>query len=445
MPIVRKRGYFQLFYWFHMCTIPWLFIMLLHGKKFWIWIMLPFFCYLIEKLLKYRKTSSNKFGDTIITEAFVLPSKVVHLVIRKPPKFYFKPGDYVFMNIPAIAKYEWHPFSISSAPENSKFIWLHIRACGNWTNKLYSYSLSSKFDMSLTCANGGCGSPNSNMRANMRQRMSKSLNDSNLFPIFANDKKQLALFALNEHEAMLNEKAKEKEKNFQENIKKIVSFSGSQTDINGNFIMKEKVELFDKKEQEQGQTIGKLYRSLSFDNETDSPKDKENKDENDGDPSESTPKFILNQEDIHSTDQSFLSANGEHSKLKQEKASKKSFRRSQSLNCRSKNKSISNDNLLDKVDSNDKSKERRVKFKKIPSADEQNISLNLSSRYKKSFDLEKMKQFLLSKNPINLNLKEKVMNNSLLNNNKSMLNGQEDLHQTLIDLEEDNLATEQNK
>ena len=140
-----------------------------------------------------------------------------------------------------------------------------------------------------------------------------------------------------------------------------------------------------------------------------------------------------------------MSANGEHSKLKQEKASKKSFRRSQSLNCRSKNKSNSNDNLLDRVDSKDKSKERRVKFKKILSADEQNISLNLSSRYKKSFDLEKMKQFLLSKNPINLNLKEKVMNNSLLNNKKSNLNGQEDLHQTLIDLEEDNLATDQNK
>ena len=123
--------------------------------------------------------SSNKFGDTVITEAFVLPSKVIHLVIRKPPKFRFKPGDYVFINIPIIAKYEWHPFSISSAPENCDYLWLHVKACGNWTNKLYSYSLSSKFDLSTSFA-----SQSSNLRATMRSRMSKSLNDSNAFPLF---------------------------------------------------------------------------------------------------------------------------------------------------------------------------------------------------------------------------------------------------------------------
>jgi hypothetical protein len=123
--------------------------------------------------------SSNKFGDTVITEAFVLPSKVIHLVVRKPPKFRFKPGDYVFINIPIIAKYEWHPFSISSAPENCDYLWLHVKACGNWTNKLYSYSLSSKFDLSTSFA-----SQSSNLRATMRSRMSKSLNDSNAFPLF---------------------------------------------------------------------------------------------------------------------------------------------------------------------------------------------------------------------------------------------------------------------
>jgi NADPH oxidase 5 len=31
----------------------------------------------------------------------------------------FRPGDYVFVNIPTIAKYEWHPFTLSSAPEEA--------------------------------------------------------------------------------------------------------------------------------------------------------------------------------------------------------------------------------------------------------------------------------------------------------------------------------------
>ncbi|NXR43098.1 NOX5 oxidase, partial [Zosterops hypoxanthus] len=65
--------------------------------------------------------------------------QVTHLVIQRPKSFCFQPGDYVYLNVPAIAAYEWHPFSISSAPEQTETLWLHIRALGQWTNKLYEY------------------------------------------------------------------------------------------------------------------------------------------------------------------------------------------------------------------------------------------------------------------------------------------------------------------
>ncbi|NXU92220.1 NOX5 oxidase, partial [Xiphorhynchus elegans] len=51
----------------------------------------------------------------------------------------FKPGDYVYLNVPAIASYEWHPFSISSAPEQPETLWLHIRSLGQWTSRLYQF------------------------------------------------------------------------------------------------------------------------------------------------------------------------------------------------------------------------------------------------------------------------------------------------------------------
>ena len=102
--------------------------------------------------------------------------KVTHLVIRKPPKFRFKPGDYVFLNIPTISKHEWHPFSISSAPERSDFIWLHIKAAGNWTKTLYTFSKSSKFDTSQT-SNFSVMSF-TQRRMTMRAHMSKIINDS---------------------------------------------------------------------------------------------------------------------------------------------------------------------------------------------------------------------------------------------------------------------------
>ncbi|NWH68069.1 NOX5 oxidase, partial [Geococcyx californianus] len=65
--------------------------------------------------------------------------QVTHLVIERPQFFHYKPGDYIYLNVPAIATYEWHPFTISSAPEQQETLWLHIRSLGQWTNKLYEY------------------------------------------------------------------------------------------------------------------------------------------------------------------------------------------------------------------------------------------------------------------------------------------------------------------
>ena len=66
-------------------------------------------------------------GNSFVSSAVLLPTRVTHLVIKKPRNFDYQPGDYVFLNIPSIAKYEWHPFTISSAPEESGIEPLQIR------------------------------------------------------------------------------------------------------------------------------------------------------------------------------------------------------------------------------------------------------------------------------------------------------------------------------
>lgn len=65
--------------------------------------------------------------------------QVTQIIIPRAQNFKYKPGDYVLINIPHIAKYEWHPFTISSSPDMTETIWLHIRAVGTWTKKLYNY------------------------------------------------------------------------------------------------------------------------------------------------------------------------------------------------------------------------------------------------------------------------------------------------------------------
>jgi NADPH oxidase 5 len=49
----------------------------------------------------------------------------------------FRPGDYISINLPRVALYEFHPFTISSAPEETDYIRVHIQAVGNWTKRVY--------------------------------------------------------------------------------------------------------------------------------------------------------------------------------------------------------------------------------------------------------------------------------------------------------------------
>ncbi|XP_062357141.1 NADPH oxidase 5 [Cinclus cinclus] len=135
-PCVRRGGHFEVFYWSHLSYISVWFLLLLHGPHFWKWFLIPGSLFFLEKVLGWVW---RRAGDLHILEAKLLPSKVTHLVIQRPKSFRFQPGDYVYLNIPAIAAYEWHPFSISSAPEQPDTLWLHIRARGQWTTKLYEY------------------------------------------------------------------------------------------------------------------------------------------------------------------------------------------------------------------------------------------------------------------------------------------------------------------
>ncbi|XP_074012285.1 NADPH oxidase 5 [Numenius arquata] len=135
-PCVRRSGHFEVFYWTHLSYISVWTLLILHGPHFWKWFAVPGCLFALEKVvgLAWRRA-----GGLRIVEVNLLPSKVTHLVIERPQFFHYKPGDYIYLNIPAIATYEWHPFTISSAPEQQETLWLHIRSLGQWTNKLYEY------------------------------------------------------------------------------------------------------------------------------------------------------------------------------------------------------------------------------------------------------------------------------------------------------------------
>ncbi|KAG1652444.1 NADPH oxidase 5 [Nymphon striatum] len=94
----------------------------------------------------------HRKGYTYVCQAALLPGKVTHLVLRRPDNFHFNPGDYIFLNIPSIAKYEWHPFTLSSAPEMHGFLSVHIHSVGQWTNRLYDIFSSMTYKKNIRSA-----------------------------------------------------------------------------------------------------------------------------------------------------------------------------------------------------------------------------------------------------------------------------------------------------
>uniref|UniRef100_A0A3Q3VXE2 FAD-binding FR-type domain-containing protein n=1 Tax=Mola mola TaxID=94237 RepID=A0A3Q3VXE2_MOLML len=96
----------------------------------WMWVIAPMFLYLCERLLRFIR-----YMQTVRYRRIVMrPSKVLELQLIKNG-FKMEVGQYVFLNCPAISQLEWHPFTMTSAPEE-EFFGVHIRSAGDWTDKL---------------------------------------------------------------------------------------------------------------------------------------------------------------------------------------------------------------------------------------------------------------------------------------------------------------------
>ncbi|XP_059036917.1 NADPH oxidase 5 isoform X1 [Mustela lutreola] len=163
---IRRSGHFEVFYWTHLSYFPMWILLILHGPNFWKWLLVPGILFFLEKIIGL---AISHMGAFCIVEVNLLPSKVTHLLIERPPLFHYRPGDYLYLNVPSIARYEWHPFTISSAPEQKDIIWLHVRSEGQWTNRLYE---SFKMLCPMDC---GSGQLSKSLKRRRSQRRPQSL------------------------------------------------------------------------------------------------------------------------------------------------------------------------------------------------------------------------------------------------------------------------------
>jgi predicted ferric reductase len=129
---VRESGHFEWFHRSHLLYPAWLALALLHGQRLRYWLALPLALFCIDRFVRFRRGQAQ----TRVRALTPLPGGVTQVTLHKPAGFEHRAGDYAYLRLPDIASHEWHPFTISSAPERAELTF-HVRTLGDFTRSLY--------------------------------------------------------------------------------------------------------------------------------------------------------------------------------------------------------------------------------------------------------------------------------------------------------------------
>ncbi|KAL0289789.1 UNVERIFIED_CONTAM: Respiratory burst oxidaseprotein A [Sesamum calycinum] len=141
-PLDRLTGYNAFWYSHHLFVFVYI-LLIIHGvflylvhhwykKTTWMYLAVPVLLYAGERTLRFFRSG---FYSVRLLKVAIYPGNVLTLQMSKPPQFKYKSGQYMFVQCPAVSPFEWHPFSITSAPDDD-YLSIHIRQLGDWTHDL---------------------------------------------------------------------------------------------------------------------------------------------------------------------------------------------------------------------------------------------------------------------------------------------------------------------
>ncbi|KZV36108.1 respiratory burst oxidaseprotein H [Dorcoceras hygrometricum] len=143
-PLHHLAGFNSFWYAHHLLALVYV-LLIIHGyfifltrqwnkKTTWMYIAAPMFVYTSERIL----TLYDRNYKVSIIKAVIYTGNVLALYMSRPPGFKYKSGMYLFVKCPDISNFEWHPFSITSAPGDD-YLSVHIRTLGDWTTELRNH------------------------------------------------------------------------------------------------------------------------------------------------------------------------------------------------------------------------------------------------------------------------------------------------------------------
>ncbi|XP_050224916.1 respiratory burst oxidase homolog protein D [Mercurialis annua] len=140
---LKKLTGFNAFWYSHHLFVIVYTLLIVHGiylyltkewyqKTTWMYLAVPVILYACERLIRAFRSSIKSVK---ILKVAVYPGNVLALYMSKPQGFRYKSGQYMFVNCAAVSPFQWHPFSITSAPADD-YLSVHIRTLGDWTRQL---------------------------------------------------------------------------------------------------------------------------------------------------------------------------------------------------------------------------------------------------------------------------------------------------------------------
>ncbi|KAL4610343.1 hypothetical protein ACB092_08G044300 [Castanea dentata] len=141
-PLNNLAGFNSFWYAHHLLVLAYI-LFVIHGyflfltkdwqnKTTWMYLVVPVLLYASER----ASTLINERNHQVdIIKAIIYTGNVLALYMSKPLGFKYKSGMYLFVKCPDISNFEWHPFSITSAPGDD-YLSVHVRTLGDWTTEL---------------------------------------------------------------------------------------------------------------------------------------------------------------------------------------------------------------------------------------------------------------------------------------------------------------------
>ncbi|MCD9560886.1 hypothetical protein HAX54_019707 [Datura stramonium] len=142
---IKKLTGFNAFWYSHHLFVIVYVLFIIHGyflylskkwykKTTWMYIAVPMILYACERLLRAFRSG---YKAVRILKVAVYPGNVMAVHMSKPQGFKYTSGQYIFVNCSDVSSFQWHPFTISSAPGDD-YLSMHIRTLGDWTSQLKS-------------------------------------------------------------------------------------------------------------------------------------------------------------------------------------------------------------------------------------------------------------------------------------------------------------------